>query len=127
RPICLPYILGKKGNPSYVVGGSFDIAAPNCEKGYVLRTLGFVDADRLMLLAEIRLFANLHTPTYHVVVGDIRQAENIRTVLDKVGPITVTEMESEPSYGIQSEDHHWMPRVWPLPFWATEPVQAGGM
>jgi hypothetical protein len=125
RPICLPYILDDKCNPSYVVGGSFDIAEPNLDKGYVLGTVGFADSDRLMLLAEIRLFANLHTPTYHAVVGDVRGTENMRAVLDKLGPITITRMETRLPYDIQSEDHHWMPRVWPLPFWAGEPVKAG--
>jgi hypothetical protein len=125
RPICLPYILGQKTNPSYVVGGTFDIAEPDPDKGYVLSTVGFAGTDRLMLLAEIRLFANLYTPTYHAVVGDIRGAENIRAVLDKAGPVTITEMKSGRPHDVSSNDH-WMPRVWPLPFWAGEAVQVGG-
>ena len=117
RPICLPYILGEKTDPSYVVGGTFDIAAPESELGYILNTVGFGDANRLMLLAEIRLFSNLHTPTYHVVVGDIIGTENIATAIKKLGGITIAEMPSNLIAGkALSPECHWMPRVWPLPF-----------
>jgi hypothetical protein len=114
QPICLPYILGEKRNPSYIVGGSFEIAPPEPDLGYVLNTFGFGDTERLMLLAEIRLYANLHTPTYHVVVGDIIGADKVAAALKKVGRITV--MQSGPP---RDDDPHWMPRVWPLPFWAA--------
>jgi hypothetical protein len=118
RPICLPYILGEKRNPSYIVGGTFDIAPPEPGLGYALNTFGFAGADRLMLLAEIRLYANLHAPTYHVVVGDIWGAEKIAAALKKIGPITILGIQS----GLPpDDDSHWMPRVWPLPFWAGSP------
>jgi hypothetical protein len=111
RPICLPYILGEKRNPSYIVGGTFDIAPPEPGLGYALNTFGFAGADRLMLLAEIRLYANLHAPTYHVVVGDIWGAEKIAAALKKIGPITILGIQS----GLPpDDDSHWMPRVWPL-------------
>jgi hypothetical protein len=92
RPICLPYIMGR-ANPSYVVGGSFDIAAPE-EVGYRLSTCGFATDARLMLVAEIRLFANVHTPTYHVVVGDVTGAYNIAKVLAKIGEIIILPTQS---------------------------------
>jgi hypothetical protein len=113
RPICLPYILGQKTNPSYIVGGTFDIAEPTPDLGYVLKTIAFGTKERLMLLAEIRLFANAHTPTYHVIVGDIAGAENIEAAIKKLGGISVAEM----SAGTVAESSHWMPKVWPLPFW----------
>jgi hypothetical protein len=120
RPICLPYILGEKRNPSYVVGGTFHLATPVPERGYVLNTMGFMEADRLMLMAEIRLFANLHTPTYHVVVGDIHGADRIAAVLKKVGPITVLRAHPIPPANAEgSSDSHWMPRFLPLPYWAS--------
>ena len=43
--------------------------------------MGFIEADRLMLMAELRLFANLQTPTYHVVVGDIRGSNHIKAAI----------------------------------------------
>jgi hypothetical protein len=85
RPLCLPYILGQKRNLSYIVGGAFDIAPPVPGKGYMLNTVGRIDADRLLLIAEIRLFANLHTPTYHVVIGDVYGNKNIAAALKKSG------------------------------------------
>ena len=119
RPICLTYILGEKRNPSFIVGGTFEIAAPQPECGYVLNTFGFGDAHRLMLLAEIRLYANLYTPTYHAVIGDIWGADKIAAALTKIGPITILGMQS----GLPSnDDSHWMPRVWPLSFWANSPM-----
>lgn len=63
---------------------------------YVLNTMGFIEADRLMLMAEIRLFANLHTPTYHVVAGDIRGSDRIAAALDKLGSISVLGVPSIP-------------------------------
>jgi hypothetical protein len=121
RPICVPYILGRKGNPSYIVGGTFDIADPNPDLGYILNTVCFGTAERLMLLAEIRLFANAHTPTYHAVVGDVAGAGNIASVLKKLGEVSVAQM---PRGGASSrtlpDGDHWMPRFWPLPFWTAE-------
>lgn len=120
RPICLPYILGEKRNASYIVGGSFDIAPPQPHNGYVLNTLGFIEMGRLMLLAEIRLFSNLHTPTYHVVVGDVRGIEKIEALLKRLGPINVTGPRNMPASPESSPlDTHWIPRAWPLPFWAA--------
>jgi hypothetical protein len=113
RPICLPYIMGR-ANPSYVVGGSFDIAAPE-EVGYRLSTCGFVADTRLMLVAEIRLFANAGTPTYHVVVGDVIGADNVAKVLAKIGEIVILPTQS--STAAPAPGHHWSPSVWPLPFW----------
>jgi hypothetical protein len=113
RPICLPYILGAKNNPSYVVGGTFEIETPEPDKGYVLNTWCFGDAARLMLIAEIRLFANVHSPTYHVVVGDISGHTRVAAGLAKMGSAGPVEISSAPT-----PSEHWMPRIWPLPFWA---------
>jgi hypothetical protein len=119
RPICLPYILGEKENPSYIVGGTFDIAPPEPDNGYVLNTIGFTEADRFMLLAEIQLFSNLHTPTYHVVVGDIHGAEKIAAVLNKIGPITILGADAGLPLSDENWNSHWTPRVRPLPFWTA--------
>lgn len=117
RPICLPYILGTKNNPSYVVGGTFEIAGPNPGLGYVLNTAGFVRNDRLMLMVEIRLFADNGTPTYHVVVGDVSGQDQIAAVLDKIGLLELAGTAREPKATTISNSDHWMPAAWPLPFW----------
>jgi hypothetical protein len=120
RPICLPYILGTTKNPSYVVGGTFEIAAPNPGLGYVLNTAGFVRNDKLMLIAEIRLFADNGTPTYHVVVGDVSGQDRIAAVLEKIGPLDLSgERVEAPKPTTISKSDHWMPDVWPLPFWGA--------
>lgn len=118
RPICLPYNLGKKKNASFVVGGRFSIAEPNEGMGYVMGTAGFGNRDRLMIVSNVRLIANNHTPTYHVVVGDVTGRENVETVIGKLEdselimlPTTFASPEES------SEEYHWMPQVWPLPFW----------
>jgi hypothetical protein len=122
RSICVPYILGERRNPSYIVGGTFDLPPPDPDHGYVLNSMGFIEADRLMLMAEIRLFANLSTPTYHVVVGDIRGSNHIKAALDKLGPTSVLGVHSiARADNASSNESHWMPRVSPLPFWASSP------
>lgn len=117
NPICLPYILGEKGNPSYVVGGTFELAAPVHDKGYILSTAGFTDGERLMLVAEIRLYANLHTPTYHVVLGDVIGRPKIAAVLAKIGPMEIAPMLAGLTHPSKIQDH-WTPSAWPLPHWA---------
>jgi hypothetical protein len=120
RPICLPYILGTKRNPSYVVGGTFEIAEPNPGLGYLISTAGFIRDDRVMLITEIRLFADNGTPTYHVVVGDVRGQERITAALEKIGPIELSEVtRSSPKATAISRGDHWMPDLWPLPFWSN--------
>jgi len=113
RPICLPYILGTKPNPSYVIGGSLEIAPPD-NVGYILRTAGFGSTERLMLIAEIRLFSNNSTPTYHVLVGDVSGQQQVASVLEKIGPFAQIGGVSASS---SDKDSPWAPRVWPLPFW----------
>ena len=115
RPICLPYILGERKNPSYVVGGALEIAESEAV-GYRLDVVGFGSAERMMLVTEIRLFANVGTPTYHVVVGDVIGNEKVAAMLTKAaGMITVEPMTLPAASAVEQE--HWMPRVWPLPFW----------
>ncbi|MBI4967152.1 MAG: hypothetical protein HZC25_03445 [Rhodospirillales bacterium] len=112
RPICVPYILGKK-NPSFVVGGSALITEPNADVGYMLATTCFGTSDKIMLIATIRLFANNSSPTYHVVVGDVTGRLNVATALEKLGGIEVQQIDSARcESGI-----HWSPACWPLPFW----------
>ena len=117
RPICLPYIMGDRKNPSYVVGGTFEIAEPETV-GYRLSTLGFGTPERLMLVAEIRLFANVATPTYHVVVGDVFGRDKVEAMLRKIGEITIEPTTWPAASAVKQQ--HWMPSVSPLPFWAND-------
>ena len=118
RPICLPYILGEQKNLSYIVGGRMQPAEPDTGMGYVLRTVGFGDESRLMLVAEVRLYANAHTPTYHVVVGDVVGRDRVAAVWQKIGDGEIDAYPAASSLnGIRPGQPHWMPQTWPLPFW----------
>ena len=113
RPLCLPYILGQKRNVSYIIVGSHDIPDP-ISVGYNLTTVAFGDHSRIFLVAEIRLYANAHTPVYHVVVGDVLGDENVAAALRKLdGETTVLSPRSFMSNARPPD--HWFPRVWPLP------------
>jgi hypothetical protein len=118
RAICLPYILGQKKNVSYVVGGKLAPDPPDPGLGYVLKTAGFGMTDQLMLIAELRLYANNHVPTYHVVVGDVVGTDKVSTVLKKLGAVDPQLLS--PSHVPGADQDHWMPTCWPLPFWSTE-------
>lgn len=73
RPLVLPYITGAKRNLSYIVGSKD--GAPEPGDGYRLTTLVGEQAGRVILMAEVRLYANTHAPTYEVLVGDASGAE----------------------------------------------------
>ena len=118
RPICLPYILGKKRNVSFVVGGRFEIPSPNAALGYSMSTFTFGKYDRLMIVSEVRLFANAHTPIYHVVVGDVCGPDEVARLLNKLGPGTITLSPGVGGGTAFGSQEHWMPEVWPLPFWS---------
>ena len=107
RPICIPYILGQKDNVSYVVGGTFEEQAPERDNGYSLRTVGFGNSDRIILVALIRLLSNTWTPAYHVVVGDVVGHERVERIMEKLGSI-VSKVDSMQT-GARRSQHHWMP------------------
>lgn len=119
-PLCLPYIVRREKNLSYLVGARASIDAPQPGIGYSLNSLQFGTQDRRLLLAEIRLFADNHTPTYHVVVGEVSGAERVRKVDEKLKayctaliPDGFVVPESSP------DELYWTPRIWPLPHWAS--------
>ena len=115
RPVCIPYILGHEANVSYLVGGTLEEQVPEQDIGYSLRTVGFGSADRIMLVALIRLMSNTCAPAYHVVVGDVAGRNRVQRVMEKLGG-TISEVDSMHS-AAQGSIHHWMPKVMPLPFW----------
>ena len=114
RPFCIPYILGERPHPDHLVGGSFDIPEPELGMGYRCDTIAFGSADRLLLIAEIRLFANNSTPVYHAVIGEVAGVEKVAEVFGKLDG-TPTQVSLIPETGLPSHDAHWMPTVWPLP------------
>ena len=83
-----------------------------------MSTFTFGKYDRLMIVSEVRLFANAHTPIYHVVVGDVCGPDEVARLLNKLGPGTITlspEVGGGTAFGSQE---HSMPEVRPLPFWS---------
>jgi hypothetical protein len=118
KPICLPYIVGKKSNISYVVGSKQPNDPPQ-GLGYFMRTIQVTTStrDRMLLLAEVRLIADNDTPTYHVVVGEVLGIENVHRVSSKLdsrqppdGDMTVSQFEP------RSGNSMMVPTVWPLEY-----------
>jgi hypothetical protein len=107
RPICLPFITGARTNLSFIVGSSE--GKPEPENGYSLNTMTFGSGSKLMLVAQVRLYANTSAPTYHVVVGDVSGEQNVGRVVQKLGVQDEIAHTSEP----------WLPDVLPLPFWSS--------
>lgn len=113
-PICVPYILGTKGNPSYIVGGRWSIPPPVPSIGYELSSNCVGTPEALMLVAEIRLFANCHTPVYHAVVGTVSGAERVDRVINKLAArVTLTFPNASAYRPPTSDDFHWLPQSWP--------------
>ena len=108
NPICVPYILGHKTNVSYVVGGTEESQPSAGNVGYWLRTVGFGDSNRLMLMAQVRLIANTHTPDYHVIVGDVTGGGRIGRVMQKLGNMEISEFNSAQAAPGDPLDH-WVP------------------
>lgn len=115
-PICLPYFLGIEKNLSYIVGSSMEALEPLGGIGYSMSTHTFGDSKKMLLIAEIRLLANNHTPSYHVVVGFVEGEEEVRRVSDKVATtFAITIPDGTITTQNPATKFHWMPRIWPLP------------
>lgn len=115
RPLCLPYILGTKLNVSYIVGGTFDIPPPTPGIGYNLRTAVFGDETRILIIALVRLYANLHSPIYHVVVGDVLGEAKVKSTLAKLQTVEADLLLAPGLETPARDDRHWQPNLWPLP------------
>ena len=113
-PICLPYILGKKSNVSYVVGGGPTNDPPQPASGYTLRTVQISSNESTLILVEVRLLANNDTPTYHVVVGETQGIKNMERVNRKLTAIYPPEKGASFDFENASASHHWAPSVWPV-------------
>ena len=84
EPICLPYITGEKQNVSWLVG-SDEGSVPLPDIGYSTQTSVIGYPGLLLLVGQIKLWANLEMPWYHAVVGRVTGAEKILGVLGKLG------------------------------------------
>lgn len=113
-PICLPYILGKKSNVSYVVGGGPTNDPPQPESGYSLRTVQISSNESTLIVVEVRLIANNDTPTYHVVVGKVHGIENMERINKKLSTIYPPEKGTSFDLGNAPASYHWAPNVWPV-------------
>jgi hypothetical protein len=82
-PAVLPYITGQKANLSFIVGSKDGPPEPG--DGYRLTThYADVEPDRILLMVEVRLYANWHVPTYEVIVGEVFGAERVQHVKQKL-------------------------------------------
>jgi hypothetical protein len=116
--ICVPYILQEGRNYSYIVGGRWDLPAPQPGIGYALNTNCIKFPNRLLIVVDIRLVANCETPVYHVVVGDVTGEIEIAKVLSKIAATVSVEVREGHSYVKPLDPSlHWMPATWPLPAW----------
>lgn len=84
KHICLPYILGKKSNISYVVGGRNSNDPVNLEIGYSMNIFQMSAPEKTYLGVEMRLLANNDTPSYHVIVGEVTGKENMDRIDTKI-------------------------------------------
>ena len=119
RRVCLPYIMGTRKNVSYIVGGSFEDVKPEPDHGYNLSTVGFGNHQSIMLVALIRLYANTHSPQYHVVVGDVVGAEKVSRVAAKLAASGTEFFVVDVPHVRGEKQEHWLPSVFPLPFWSA--------
>lgn len=86
RPLVLPYITGEKKNLSYIVGSKDGEPEPG--DGYRLTTLYGAYGDKLILMVEVRLYANTHAPTYQVIVGDVSGNSDVQRSSEKLSRAT---------------------------------------
>ncbi|RUL68414.1 hypothetical protein EKH80_23500 [Dyella choica] len=118
RPICLPYIVGRKKNLSYVVGGRWSYPDIQPGIGYELRTNCVNFLDKLLIVAEIQFQPDYQTPAYHVLVGDVSGTTEVNRVLEKIAATSTVTVVDASLYRKPSDDSfHWMPDRWPLPAW----------
>lgn len=108
-PICLPYILGTKKNVSYIVGGTVETEPPNDKIGYNLKTGVFGKMDHLVLVALVRLYANIHSPEYHVIVGEVLGEDAVNKVAKKLGVELPDILRQNFQPSAQKPRLHWTP------------------
>ena len=90
--ICVPRIMGSEGNVSYLVG-SKEEADERIQFGYHLSTEAVGTLDEMTIFSNVRLYPNLHSPTYHAVIGKVTGRTRVQHVYDKW----------QKAYGVQVE------------------------
>lgn len=86
QPMTLDVILGRTDNISHVVGGSWEIEPPVPDAGHLVSLEYRIEPyiKRSLILVNIRLFASISTPSYHVVVGRIQEAQHVKTAFEQM-------------------------------------------
>jgi HNH endonuclease len=85
EPLCLPYIFGKRPNVSWLVGSDENSHQPLENLGYSMRTSALLDSNSMLLIAHVKLYANLEMPWYHTVVGRVQGEGKIAEIVKKMG------------------------------------------
>jgi len=71
-PYVLDIILGRSEDYFYTVGGTWDIHPPIQNGDHITNIkLMAVNQIKLQIIVDIRLFSQVSTPSYHVVVGEV--------------------------------------------------------
>ncbi|MDE2255538.1 MAG: hypothetical protein KGL42_14915 [Betaproteobacteria bacterium] len=86
---CLPYIMGQRANVSHIVGGTLKMAPARPGLSYELGTSLIGTQEKALVVAAVRLYANLGTPAYRVVVGEVSGRCEVRRVGSKIAPENV--------------------------------------
>ncbi len=99
--LLLDVILGRATNVAYVVGGNWEIPAPDPRGVHLLQMTCRVAAHGALIIVEIRLFPAFETPHYRVVVGefDFRCPDHVKgfnKVMEKVE--TIEPLPPNPSF-----------------------------
>lgn len=82
--ICLPYILGKEHNVSWLIGSGIGLPDDPLNYGYCLRSATCGTAQEMYLITMIKLWAHTRMPWYHAVVGKVTGREEVATVVRKL-------------------------------------------
>jgi hypothetical protein len=101
-PLALDVILCRTDNISYVVGGSWDLEPPVPGADHLVSLEYRVEPliRRSLVVAHIRLFANIQTPSYHVVVGRIQNERHVRTLFEQMQKAETIEIPLPPGMSL---------------------------
>jgi hypothetical protein len=80
-------ILCRSEDVGYTVGGDMELSPPILDAGHVVNGRIWIrPLQQPLLIMDIRLFASIHTPNFHVVVGkfDLQNPRHLNTFKDRV-------------------------------------------
>jgi hypothetical protein len=86
NPMTLDVICNRTKNVSYTVGGRWEVPPAVPGAGHLLSTVYQRTVPRVLIVVQIRLFASLEMPIYHVVVGnvDFQNARHVSALSEKL-------------------------------------------